>query len=423
MEKNELIKYLLMPELQSDIDYRMIKQEAENFPFFQPFQFMLLKYYQANNKFEFDKFLKKSSVHVFDRRRLFNFIHSETYLLENISANETDNLIKLPSLVDESEPEKLQLLTTELAELQENSNVLINNESENQPIEHSFDKTESISQGNSNQILTRTEVEENISSRREEKDTLKESIAEIVEYQSQSNNSDVSENNILPEITFELDENIEIIKPEVSDIEGNTINETYIPNSENDKSFLQIDEGENSNLLENKEQTNSDDVTEIRSEKKGVTIDISEEVPDDSTLFQDSSEKNEESGNAENKKEIHTFTAWFDHLDESEIEQIKSNSEKKNSGNANFDLIDKFLTEEPRIKPKPITASEQEDISVASEEEHEDFMTETLAKIYIKQGNYAKAIKAYEKLSLKFPEKNIYFATQIEEIKKILDNQ
>ncbi len=45
-----------------------------------------------------------------------------------------------------------------------------------------------------------------------------------------------------------------------------------------------------------------------------------------------------------------------------------------------------------------------------------DFVTETLAKIFIKQSMYKEAIASYKKLSLKYPEKNAYFASRIKEI-------
>jgi hypothetical protein len=85
------------------------------------------------------------------------------------------------------------------------------------------------------------------------------------------------------------------------------------------------------------------------------------------------------------------------------------------------ELIDKFIIANPRIEPVRDRSDHQaEDISKQSAEEKGGFITETLAKIYINQGYYSKAIDIYEKLSLKFPEKSSYFATQIEKVKGLI---
>lgn len=90
---------------------------------------------------------------------------------------------------------------------------------------------------------------------------------------------------------------------------------------------------------------------------------------------------------------------------------------------AKFDLIDRFIQLEPRITP-PKKAEFYSPANKAKQSvtEDEEIVTETLAKIYALQGNHQKAIRAYETLSLKYPEKSSYFAGLISDLKKTISN-
>lgn len=74
-----------------------------------------------------------------------------------------------------------------------------------------------------------------------------------------------------------------------------------------------------------------------------------------------------------------------------------------------------------RKTPVNTGADQESDDRTKEREDAPAFVTETLAKIYVRQGMYKQAILAYEKLSLKYPEKNIYFAGQIDEVKKLMN--
>ena len=120
------------------------------------------------------------------------------------------------------------------------------------------------------------------------------------------------------------------------------------------------------------------------------------------------------------KEEKHSFQEWLQLSRLKPIERKGIPSDENLEKKKKIDLIDKFIKANPKISPV-----NKEDV-IASQppiiEDKSYLMTETLAKVYLEQKKFSKAIQAYEILILKYPEKSSFFADRISDIKNLQQN-
>ena len=133
------------------------------------------------------------------------------------------------------------------------------------------------------------------------------------------------------------------------------------------------------------------------------------------------------------KSDTHSFAEWLKLTKAKPIERSeepmgdKNSESEKEERERKFELIDKFIQERPKIVPSEgsSTTSKKEETKNLTPftQTPESLMTETLAKVYLQQKNYKKAMQAYKILILKNPEKSGFFADQIRAIEKLINSE
>jgi tetratricopeptide (TPR) repeat protein len=126
--------------------------------------------------------------------------------------------------------------------------------------------------------------------------------------------------------------------------------------------------------------------------------------------------------------EKHSFQEWLQlskskpiareisTIEDEKLEEIDPEKKKK------IELIDKFIQTNPKIPQIKHDQKASNFIFEPSKSDNSYLMTETLAKVYLEQHKYQKAIQAYEILILKYPEKSSFFADRILDIKNLEHN-
>ena len=112
------------------------------------------------------------------------------------------------------------------------------------------------------------------------------------------------------------------------------------------------------------------------------------------------------------------FLDWIQFTQEKQNQTtLSKEADKAGPLSEKIHIIDRFLKANPKIPPGG--KNESNNYSLEEDLYSNELMTETLAKVLVKQKKYKKAIGAYKILILKYPEKNVFFADKIQEIRKL----
>lgn len=362
MNKTEFIQLIQHPEKPQSGHISALKQVLSDFPYFSNAQVLLAKALHNEQHYEYEKFLKQTALAVPDREVLYHYIHNlEKHWLAEVTPVAT---VSSASIQLVEEPTITEQVTESIIE--EPTAI-----EEIPLLEEVVEAPESTAE-----TITPTETEVDA----EIVQSMDEIAADLAIEEL------LSEQHIVLESEVVSNESATIT--EVPEASANEITETLEENGEHSfLDWLKIKSG----------QPQETSKPPLEHQKR-------EEI------------KQEESPTAIKQEVIPPTPREPVNLPEVTKEDIEKAVAKSNV-NDFHGILDKFIRENPSIsRPKaeffnPVNMAKQ------SVEEDEELVTETLANLYYKQGNLKKAIRAYEKLCLKYPSKITYFANLIQKIK------
>ena len=374
----ELIKN---PQLVQSASVADIAELKEKFAYCSSLHLLYLKGLAINNDVHFEDELRYAAAHVIDRERMYYLIHSG----EEIQNSNQEN----SKPITEEIKIELPKLTTE------KSTIEIPIKTEKKLVEPILTKIIPVEPNTKNS-------EEKIIEKSAEKDSPK--LEEPIEIKSTKEVDDLIEATISATVIDALYEK------ELNTLSENQSEKITPKSTEKTEQKIQIE------LTKSEEKKIEKQTEPIQKSETKQTVDLSKLSFVEWLKYKQS----QPTESTQDEKKEKTIASKIEgQPKQQEVAQPQKKSESISTSKSRVDdLLNKFIKEEPSIsKPKseffsPTKTAKQ------SLEEAPDLVTETLAKIYVLQKNYSKAIQAYEQLILVYPEKKTFFVSLIEKIKK-----
>ncbi len=439
MNKKQLTQYIKNPTLLSPSDTRKLSDLVDDYPYFQTARLLYTKGLKDNENDKYERVLKVTATFAVSRKKLFELITA--------SANS-----EIVQPVEEVQPE---VVAEPITEPQQEPVVEVAVEETVQPVEEVQPEVvaESIAEPQQESVVE-VAVEEIVQPVEE---VQPEVVAELIAEPQQEPVVEVAEEKIVQPVeekspkTEQPESLADIILKKYHAMKAQEQTQTQTQTTEQDQQASLVEKVEVLDFATGEVSHEHSEIGEESQESAPSVIDFSE-------LFISASSSEEKSMDNSQCVDIQleteqapapvvdaelpvTFEVETEPIvevvevsqpvEEPQQEQVAQEcdwferSQRKAFGSS-MDLIDQFIIEDPKMPkldssmlgehPQPEKLIES---YAKTEVESQEVVTETMAKIYVAQRLFDKAIDIYEKLSLKYPQKSIYFANRISEVKNL----